>query len=327
MDKRLEQLTDWVNTVVAEPIVQIAPASADASFRRYFRVITSSGSKVVMDAPPDKEQLQPFVEIAQALRNLQVHAPEIFAHNDQLGFLLMEDLGERPYLAELASNHQILYQDALGALLKIQQGSVHQPDFKLPDYDEKRLHAELDLFEDWYLRRHLDQSLSANQHLIWQDTKELLVVTCRQQPQVWVHRDYHSRNLMIDDHDNPGVIDFQDMVLGPISYDLASIFKDCYIEWPRQQQLDWLDQYHQHAQTALPELSFTLAQLVRWYDLTGLQRHLKVLGIFCRLNYRDQKDQYMSDLPLVKKYIEEVLQLYPELRSFQQLFNALPHSC
>jgi aminoglycoside/choline kinase family phosphotransferase len=184
----------------------------------------------------------------------------------------------------------------------------------------------MDLFEDWYLRRHLDFKLTDQQALIWMDIKEVLVKNCTAQPQVWTHRDYHSRNLMVNDASNPAVIDFQDMVRGPIAYDLASIFKDCYIAWTREQQLGWLHDYYSQVSSWLRLDEFDFDSLVRWYDFAGLQRHLKVLGIFCRLHYRDEKSQYLNDLPLVRHYVEEVLGIYPEFKVFQRFFNSLPHT-
>lgn len=300
-------------------------ASADASFRRYFRVHTARQTKIAMDAPPEQEKLLPFIETAEALRRQNVHTPAIYAENHDEGFLLLEDLGNQSYLQELNEQPDKLYSKALQALIQLQRGVIDQPNFQAPIYNESRLAQEMDLFEDWYLRRHLDQKLSAGQSLIWQDTKELLIKVCVTQPQVWVHRDYHSRNLMVVPENSPAVIDFQDLVIGPIAYDLASIFKDCYIEWPRQQQLEWLQQYFEQSTRELSIFEYSFDQLVRWYDLTGLQRHLKVLGIFCRLNYRDGKAQYMEDLTLVRKYIVEVLDHYPELNVFKNFFTKLPH--
>lgn len=325
MDNRLEKLELWLNGISAEPIEKISIASADASFRRYFRVHTQGKTQIAMDAPPDREKLLPFIKTATALKQQNIHTPEIYAQNLDDGFLLIEDLGDTSYLQELPQHSDDLYQKAIGTLIQLQCGVQDQPQFQAPNYNENRLVQEMDLFEDWYLRRHLDYKLSAGQCLIWQDVKELLVKTCESQPQVWVHRDYHSRNLMVVEENCPAVIDFQDLVIGPITYDLASIFKDCYIEWSRDRQLAWLRLYFDRAQQKLPLAEIQFSDLVRWYDLTGLQRHMKVLGIFCRLNYRDGKDQYMEDLPLVRKYVVEVLDLYPELKVFKNFFNKLPH--
>lgn len=326
MDKRLEKIKIWLDTVLDEPVLSVAPASQDASFRRYFRVLTANTSHVVMDAPPEKESLDEFIAIDRALIELGVHAPMIHQINLNEGFLLLEDLGDRTYLNELRSDSSKLYSNAIKALVKIQGGILSQNNpsgLTLKLYDEALVTQELNLFDDWYLKRHLDIELDAKNKLIWQDTKECLVQAFAQQPQVWVHRDYHSRNLMIHDHNPPAVIDFQDMVIGPIAYDLASLFKDCYIEWTRDQQHHWLVQYLEHLHLEQPSLVVNIDDLVRWVDFTGLQRHLKVLGIFCRLNYRDGKAHYLDDLPLVQKYVLEVIDLYPELSNFQSMLNAI----
>ncbi len=321
MDTRLESLKTWLNETLNTSNFSIERASEDASFRRYFRVTNASQTLIAMDAPPDKENSEPFVRISQALSELAVHTPAIYAHDLSQGFLLLEDLGQTDYLSALnnitahnADTANRLYSDAIKALISIQKGN---PTDAAP-YSKEKLAEEMDLFPTWFLERHLNQTMSSTQSQVWRQTSARLIKVCLEQPQVWVHRDFHSRNLMVVDSNNPGVIDFQDLVVGPISYDLASIFKDCYIEWPRNRQLAWLKDYY----TQLDQTSFSYEQLVRWYDLTGFQRHLKVLGIFCRLNYRDAKERYLDDLPLVAKYCLEVLELYPELDDFKREFSS-----
>jgi len=321
LDKRLLQLEDWLKSELSLELKSFEPASTDASFRRYFRVTTVNQSFVAMDAPPDKENLAPFITVARALDQLGIHAPKVHAQNKPNGFLLLEDLGTRTYLEEVTNNAPELYNQAIVALVTIQSGSELKPKLKLPHYNQKRLREEMDLFEKWFINKHLRITLNSKYCDVLKQTKQILVDECAAQPQVWVHRDYHSRNLMITDQNSPGVIDFQDMVIGPISYDLASIFKDCYVEWPRKQQLSWLRDYHELALEKLAVEPFSFAQLVRWYDMAGLQRHLKVLGIFCRLHYRDGKASYMNDLPLVAKYTLEVLNLYPEFAAFKKYFT------
>ena len=318
MDTRQYALSDWLTTQLGYQLISLEPASADASFRRYFRAQTTQGTFVAMDAPPNKEPLTPFINAANAIAGQQVHTPKIHHCNLEEGFLLLEDLGNRTYLDELSSNAEPLYQAAIAALIQLQQGYTQQPLVPCPAYDAQMLETEMDLFDQWYLQRHKQFSMHETQIVVWQALKKHLIEVCTSQPQTWVHRDYHSRNLMITEHNSPGVIDFQDMVIGPIAYDLASLFKDCYIRWPRAQQLHWLQDYH-HAVQA----DFSFANLVRWYDFTGLQRHLKVLGIFCRLHYRDGKDQYLNDLPLVREYLVEVLSLYDELQDFRDAFSTL----
>ena len=321
MDIRLQQLRNWISSELAIAPFEIEPASADASFRRYFRVTTGSQSYIAMDAPPEKEDVRPFLNAAEALSTVDVNVPEVFHENVEQGFLLLEDFGDRIYLDELLEEPESLYRHAIDALLKVQRGDTDNTARHIPRYDHDKLLEELDLFENWFINKHLGETLNADSELVLAQTKELLIEACLEQPQVWVHRDYHSRNLMITDSNSPGVIDFQDMVIGPIAYDLASIFKDCYIEWPRDRQLSWLAEYHAKAIQELALTPFSLDELIRWYDLTGLQRHLKVLGIFCRLNYRDGKEVYLGDLPLVASYTLEVLEHYPELKDFKDHFS------
>ena len=342
MDNRLSELTYWLENKLSITVNSLTPASADASFRRYFRLISdahdygNSNSLIVMDAPPSKEPLQQFISVANMLEKNGVHTPKIHATNQAQGFLLLEDLGNRTYLEELTKNTSQLYTDALDALLLIQninkdaltlEQSYIKEDKSLnqvtPKYNDDLVNLELNLFTDWYCSKHKQTILTTDQNLIWQTLKKDLIKIFKQQPKTWVHRDFHSRNLMITNNNSPGIIDFQDLVWGPLSYDLVSIFKDCYIEWPRNQQIDWLEIYLHKRSNIKPELEIQLADLIKWYDLTGLQRHLKVLGIFSRLNYRDNKPQYLNDLPLVEKYINETLSLYPEFESFQMLFNQI----
>ena len=319
MDQRKNKLHHWLKQDLSYTIISLEPASEDASFRRYFRARTNQGVFVAMDAPPEKENCQPFIDSALALSNLDVHTPEIIAKNVDQGFILLEDLGDRVYLNELQQDSQRLYGDAISALIKIQSGSASTSSFP-PKYSRTKLIDEMSLFTQWYITRHLGERINEVSLQIWEQTQQLLVSACMAQPQVWVHRDYHSRNLMITDRDSPGVIDFQDMVVGPIGYDLASIFKDCYIEWPRSKQIQWLEEYRTKAISELNIATFSLEDLTKWVDFAGLQRHLKVLGIFCRLNYRDSKSHYLDDIPLVAKYILEVLDIYPELEPFKVHF-------
>jgi len=327
MDSRLTELEEWLTNVAKLEIAKLEPASEDASFRRYFRVTTKSATSLIaMDAPPDKEPIDTFVTLAKQLRALNLHAPKIYLDDPKQGFILLEDLGDQTYFSALPANADQLYSDAISALVILQTKSLtqsHQPE----KYDAHKLVTEMELFRSWFLERHLQTQPYEAAHAVWLQTKQFLVYECLNQPQVWVHRDYHSRNLMLTEQNSPGIIDFQDLVVGPIAYDLASIFKDCYIQWPRAQQMDWLanyfDQYQEAATSAYSDAAFDFEQLVRWYDLTGLQRHLKVLGIFCRLNYRDNKNHYLSDLPLVARYVLDVLPRYPELNEFARHYTHL----
>ncbi|HHO58755.1 MAG TPA: aminoglycoside phosphotransferase [Thiotrichales bacterium] len=313
---RLTQLQQWLESVAENTYTDIQPASADASFRQYFRVLNRKQNRhyIVMDAPPDKEDCHPFIHVTELLRGVGVNAPEIFARDVSQGFLLLADLGNRPYLDELNQESAgALYSDAIDALIKMQTIEAI-----LPAYDKTLLQNEMALFETWYLKRHLNISLTPLQKEQLASVFALLISNAEEQPQVFVHRDYHSRNLMITDNNNPGVIDYQDAVNGPITYDLVSLFKDCYIEWPREKVEQWLAIYLSRLSITY---SITTETLIRWFDLMGVQRHLKVLGIFARLNYRDGKAQYLDDLPLTLKYVVETCERYPELAPLKQLLD------
>lgn len=313
---RLTQLQQWLDGLSEKTYSNLEPASADASFRQYFRVTDSKDNKtfIVMDAPPDKENSLPFLQVTDLLRSVGVNAPGIIAMDIKQGFLLLDDLGNRPYLDQLNENTcEDLYIDAIDALIKMQT-----IDAMLPMYDERLLQTEMDLFETWYINRHLETELDETQKKSLDKIFKLLIKNAVEQPQVFVHRDYHSRNLMFTEHDNPGVIDYQDAVMGPISYDLVSLFKDCYIEWPREKIEHWLESY---LARIAPDNFIEKETFFRWFDLMGVQRHLKVLGIFSRLNYRDGKKQYLDDLPLTLKYIVDTCELYDELQPLKKLLE------
>ena len=243
MNDREQLLREWLDAVLPAPLTRIAPASSDASFRRYFRVWRDGQTWIVMDAPPDKEDCRPFIAIAQALRGLGLNAPDVLAEDLDQGWLLLTDLGSRQYLAELdPHNVPRLYDDALAALARLQTGG--DPDSTLlPSYDSALLHREMELFRDWFLSRLLGLDLREDEHHALDQTFALLASNALEQPRVWVHRDYHSRNLMITEPDNPGILDFQDAVVGAVTYDLASLLRDCYIAWPRSQVETWALDY------------------------------------------------------------------------------------
>ena len=315
---RLTQLQQWLDSLSENNYKNLEPASADASFRQYFRVTDDKNNRtcIVMDAPPEKEDCRPFLQITELIRDVGVNAPEIISMDMKQGFILLDDLGTKPYLDHLdKSSADNLYIDAIEALINMQK-----IDAILPSYDEQLLQSEMDLFETWYLNRHLDTELNEAQKTILGNTFDLLIQNAIEQPQVFVHRDYHSRNLMITDENNPGVIDYQDAVIGPITYDLVSLFKDCYIEWPREKVELWLDLY---LARITPARLIDKETLLRWFDLMGVQRHLKVLGIFARLKYRDGKPQYLDDLPLTLKYVVDTCDSYEELLPLKQLLEEL----
>jgi len=324
-DQRLQQLKNWLtqhfNSDQSTECFSLTVASADASFRRYFRVHYNSTTMIAMDAPPDKEDCAPFVTIAKQLVNAGIHAPEILAEDHDQGFLLLSDLGDTQYLSVLDKNSaDALYKDAIDTIIHIQSVS-HD---KLPAYDRTLLQTEMQLFINWFLQQHLGLTLSDEQLKNLKLSFECLIENSLQQPQVFVHRDYHSRNLMQIDDNNPGVIDFQDAVSGAATYDLASLLKDCYISWPRQQVENWVDYYLQQAyEKNLIDRSFTLDDVLLWFDLMAAQRHLKAIGIFARLNIRDNKPGYLKDIPRTFSYLIDSCERYPLLAPLKSVLHEL----
>lgn len=312
-------MIEWLATVDAVAGAQPSPASADASFRRYFRLHSGQQSFIVMDAPPEREDCMPFLRVAAYLEAMQVNAPKIIEANLEQGFLLLSDLGSQPYLVSLTKapdSASELYADAMRALATMQtNGSAYQA--LLPPYDETLLRFELSLFHDYLCETHLGITFSTDEETSWQLLCDVLVANALDQAQVFVHRDYHSRNLMRTEDDNPGVLDFQDAVEGPYTYDLASLLKDCYIRWPAEQVRKWALQYYDMLDNA-PDDTDTF---MRHFELMGVQRHLKAAGIFARLNHRDGKPAYMADVPRTLQYITELSARYEELTFIAALIN------
>jgi aminoglycoside/choline kinase family phosphotransferase len=302
MSDRSTRLKHWLDQLGFRDY-SLSPASEDASFRTYLRLEAGDGSRIVMDAPPDKESCGPFIAVAQKLRDADLNAPAIIAQNLVEGFLVLTDFGCNDYLSQLNPESEgSLYADALAALL-LMQTRIDADD--LPSYDEALLNQELDLFHDWFLGKLLGITLEPAQQSSWQSIKQVLVENALAQPQVFVHRDYHSRNLMKVDTHNPGILDFQDAVKGPITYDLVSLLRDCYIAWP-QAHVDRLAlDYYEFARTH-ELVDVKAAQFMRWFNLTGIQRHLKAIGIFSRLNIRDGKPGYLKDIPRTLEYVNQV---------------------
>lgn len=308
----------------------LAPASADASFRSYWRVTLADGAtRIVMDAPPGKEDIAPWLDIGARLRRARLHAPRVDAVDHAQGLVLMEDLGSRDYLGALdAHSADCLYADALDALLRMQS---HVETTALPRFDAAFATTELELMPEWFLRRHLGQEIDCDQWDVIERAFAYLVEALQEQPLAFMHRDFHSRNLMLcagtPDGDesvatNPGIIDFQGAMIGPISYDLASLLRDCYIDWNAEQVEGWLEAHRQRLLGVhLLDSHTDAARFRRWFDLAGLQRHLKVLGIFCRLHYRDGKPQYLRDLPRVWRYVLEVARAHHELAALADLLE------
>lgn len=324
-DSRQSQLKEWSkqqivalsgdsNSDVAN--YQWSIVSGDASFRRYFRWtdIASQQSWIAVDAPPEHENSRQFVAVAELLQ--KVNAPRVLGKDYEQGFMLLSDLGDRlylPLLEEAKKNENTddanrLYHRAIDSLVEMQQ----VPSGSLPDYDEAKLRTEMELFRDWFLQKHLSLELSTIEHRLLDTTFEHLIQSAQSQPQVFVHRDYHSRNIMdCDSTEAPGIIDFQDAVRGPLTYDLLSLLRDCYIQWSPQQVDNWVDYYLEQSPAVLEK-----EQFIQWFDWMGLQRHIKVAGIFCRLNYRDGKEAYLKDIPLTLIYILQQAENYPEMSEF-----------
>ncbi len=315
-DERLEALSAWLRQDLNLSVESLCPASSDASFRRYFRATLGTDSFIVMDAPPAREDVLPFIKIARLLREAGVQAPQIHAQDIEKGFLLLCDFGNRPYLDSLnEETADSLYGDALDSLGKLKRG-VDVRSCGLPLYDEALLRREMDLCPEWFLAGLLGRQMSPAEQAILAKTWQILVDSALKQPQVCVHRDYHSRNLMITDVDNPGVLDFQDAVIGPVTYDLVSLLRDCYIVWPKERVENWTLSYHRRLLDEGLVGETDPERFLRWFDLMGLQRHIKVLGIFARLNLRDGKPGYLADIPRVMRYIVEASRRHPELADF-----------
>ncbi len=320
-DTRFDELRHWLGSIGRFDLATLRPASGDASFRRYFRLNAGTDTYVVMDAPPDKEDCSPYIRIAGYLQQMGLHGPRVLEATLDQGFLLLTDLGSRQYLAELKERPEranALYGDALRALATLQDGGKAMQS-QLPPYDEKLLRFELSLFHDWLCARHLGIVLDAAEERDWDRTCELLVANVLAQPQVFVHRDYHSRNLMLVEDNNPGILDFQDAVEGPLTYDLVSLLKDCYIRWPADRVRGWAGAFHRLAPTAL---ALEPGEFMRFFELTGVQRQLKAAGIFARLNLRDGKPAYLRDVPRTLQYIIDIAPRYPELRFIAELIAA-----
>jgi len=317
-DSRLRALSDWLTEDLRLAVADLSPASSDASFRRYFRARVGAETFIVMDAPPSHEDVRPFIHVAELLRQAGIQAPRIHARDVDRGFLLLCDFGQRSYLDHLdEQSAEQLYGDAMAGLLRMQRG-VETSTCQLPPYDDTLLNNEMNLFRDWFAGKLLDLGLTEAEHGLLDQTWRTLADSALEQPKVCVHRDYHSRNLMVTDEDNPGVLDFQDAVVGPITYDLVSLLRDCYIAWPQARIDTWIRGFHNQAQTTglLAETDF--ARFRRWFDLMGIQRHLKAIGIFSRLKLRDGKAGYIGDIPRTLGYVLAVSQDYPELAGFRR---------
>ena len=329
-DVRLQHLKVWLDEQLAMlfsaqgwgavPPATLTAASSDASFRRYFRWQGEGRSFVVMDAPPPQENCKPFVDIAAMLAKSGINVPKIYAQDLARGFLLLNDLGNQTYLDVIdGENADALFKDALQALLALQQLPMDEP---LPSYDVALLRRELELFPEWYVKRELGVAFDARQQALWQEASDLLIDSALAQPKVLVHRDFMPRNLMLSEP-NPGVLDFQDAVYGPVTYDVTCLFKDAFLSWPQARVEGWLKDYWQQASALDIPVQADFEDFLRASDLMGVQRHLKVIGIFARICHRDGKPRYLADVPRFFSYIEAVLARRPELAQLGELLASL----
>lgn len=319
MTDRFDRLSRWVGSWLGCEDIVLQPASSDASFRRYWRVRHGARSLILMDAPPEHEDCGRFADLSRRFRDIGLNTPEVFAENRTDGFLALSDLGDRLYLDELDDRSaDRLYGDALAALAVLQTCG---PRDGLPVYDGPFLRRELDIFREWFLGRHLGIDLTGEALAGWTRACDVLVASALEQPQVCVHRDYHSRNLMATAPPSPGILDFQDAVVGPLTYDPVSLLKDCYIAWPRERVRDWALGYLDLAVQSgiVPELA--PERFLRWFDRMGAQRHLKACGIFARLNHRDAKPHYLKDIPRTLGYVRAVAADDPELGGLARLLE------
>ncbi|MHA6124973.1 aminoglycoside phosphotransferase family protein [Pseudomonas fluorescens group sp. PF-1] len=329
-DVRLQHLKVWLDEQLANlyteqgwgavPPATLTAASSDASFRRYFRWEGAGKSFIVMDAPPPQENCKPFVDIAFLLAKSGINVPKIYAEDLERGFLLLNDLGNKTYLDVIDSeNADDLFTDALQALLAFQQLPMVAP---LPSYDVALLRRELELFPEWYVKRELGIEFDAAQQVLWQQVSDLLIDSALAQPKVLVHRDYMPRNLMLSEP-NPGVLDFQDAVYGPVTYDVTCLFKDAFLSWPEERVRGWLESYWQQAAALNIPVQPDFEDFLRASDLMGVQRHLKVIGIFARICHRDGKPRYLGDVPRFFAYIDAVIARRPELAELDVLLASL----
>ncbi|MBW8078776.1 MAG: phosphotransferase [Gallionella sp.] len=319
--QRQQQLATWLRSHFPNDTFTLTPASADASFRRYFRATFADNStRIVMDAPPQHEDCKPFLHVAKLFGQAGAHVPQVYAQDLEQGFLLLSDLGNTTYLQALTTgNAPQLYGAATDALIKIQLASREN---ELPLYDAVLLRRELNLFPEWYIAKHLGVTLSAKQQAKLEEVYTRILANNLAQPRVYVHRDYHSRNLMLTEP-TPGIIDFQDAVYGPITYDLASLFKDAYIRWEEPDIMDWLIRYWEKARKVGLPVRADFGEFYRDYEMMGVQRHLKVLGIFARLYHRDGKDGYLKDMPLVMDYLHRACVRYIDLKPLLNILDEL----
>lgn len=319
MSERFNSLQNWLEELFKTSNFELTPASEDASFRSYFRVSVEGKTFIVMDAPPEYEDCGPFISITNKLQNSGINVPEIHNKDISKGFLLLTDFGNDLYLQNLNScSADKLYKDAIDTLVQMQTDTDTSG---LSFYDDVLLRREMNLFTDWLIQQHLQIDLSSRQLKEIETVFDLLVENALEQPQVFVHRDFHSRNLMLTNEGNPGVIDYQDAVIGPLSYDLVSLLKDCYIKWSADELNTWVGLYLKGLAIGNQGLNIDIKQFQRWFDLMGVQRHLKASGIFARLSHRDNKHGFLKDIPRTLSYICDLNHSYPELDTLNKIIK------
>lgn len=327
MYPRETQLSQWLSTLFPKQTLSLQPLAGDASFRRYYRCYHPDGTYIVMDAPPEKDaSCIPFSILSKALREKNINAPQIHHANFELGFLLLDDFGDTTYLEALKTeNPQILYQQAIQTLIKIQHcHDINTTDFELPFFNAHFMATELENFDRWFIDELLGLSLNRSQRKILDDAYEHLLQSAVYQPQVVIHRDYHSRNLMFTPQNSPGVLDFQDAMIGPITYDLVSLLKDCYINWPESLVSTWVDYYFNEAKAGgLIDNQMTETQFSHAFDLMGIQRHLKAIFIFSRLHVKYERSSYLNDIPRTLQYIVTATGRYEEFEPLHWLLQTL----
>ena len=308
---KISDLTKWVKKYYPQDFT-IEKASEDASFRSYYRVISQRDTKIIMDAPPQHEPLTSFLDVTTRLALAKINVPIIYEVDESKGYILMSDLGKNNYLDALNKETvYCLYTDAIDVICRIQNEASSKG---LEVFDMNIQIKEMDLFKDWFLEKHLKMNLNQDQSIYLKDFNEILASRISKIPTTFIHRDFHSRNLMVTDKNNPGVLDYQDAMIGPMTYDLVSLLKDCYIKWDDELIYKMVKTYFQRLGQ-----SITYDEFEYWFDMTGLQRHLKAIGIFSRLYYRDKKSSYLKDIPKTLNYIVELCTKYPELHEFQIL--------
>ena len=312
---KISDLTKWIKKYYPQDFT-IEKASEDASFRSYYRVMSQGDTKIIMDAPPQHEPLTSFLDVTKRLALAKINVPIIYEVDESKGYILMSDLGKSNYLDMLNKETvYCLYTDAIDVICRIQNDASSKG---LEVFDMNAQIKEMDLFKDWFLEKHLEIKLSQDQSIYLKDFNEILASRISRIPTTFIHRDFHSRNLMVTDKNNPGILDYQDAMIGPITYDLVSLLKDCYIKWDDELIYKMVKNYFQRL-----EQSITYDEFEYWFDMTGLQRHLKAIGIFSRLYYRDKKSSYLKDIPRTLNYIVELCAKYPELHEFQILVKQI----